>query len=147
MKLGPCQPLLPYLCHCKPTSVIISGSSSSVHCLALAALTVRLAGSSPSVGEPGLNKSLINQGAADTSSIFIATVRCWRSGTSTPRIIRSLRGPSQALHGSSAFLPFPFGSLSQARPRWYPRNMALPGGTSLKTRSRPVKFVCAAGSD
>lgn len=65
MKLGPCLPLLPYLCHCKPCSAAISGSSSSVRCLALAALTVRLAGSSPSVGEPGLNKSLINHGAAE----------------------------------------------------------------------------------
>lgn len=108
VKLGPSQPLMPYICHCKPSSVIISGSSSSVRCLAPAALTVRLAGSSPSVGEPGLNKSLINQGAAETSSIFIAvTVRFWHSATPAPRIIRSLRGLSQALHGSSAFLSLP----------------------------------------
>lgn len=87
MKLGPCRPLLPYLCHCKPSSAIISGSSSSVRCLALAALTARQAGSSPSVGEPGLNKSLINQGAAETSSIFIAVrVRSWHSGASNHSI-------------------------------------------------------------
>lgn len=116
LKLGPCRPLLPYLCHCKPSSVIISGSSSSVRCLARAALTVRLAGSTPSVGKPGLNKSLINQGAAETSSIFIAvTARFWHSGTPAPRIIRSLRGPSQALHGSSA-LSLPPPSTASARP-------------------------------
>lgn len=117
LKLGPCQPLLPYLCHCKPCSVIISGSSSSVRCLALAALTVRLAGSSPSVGEPGLNKSLINQGAAETSSIFIiavtgAVLALWHSGASNHSIApRSEQGCPWI-----ARLPLPPPSAASARP-------------------------------
>lgn len=113
MKLGPCQPLLPYPCHCKPSSAIISGSSSSVRCLALAALTARLAGSSPSVGEPGLNESLTNQGAAETSSIFIAVrVRFCHSGASNHSIApRSEPGCPWIVR-----LPFLSPSAASARP-------------------------------
>lgn len=142
LKLGPCQPLLPYLCHCKPCSVIISGSSSSVRCLALAALTVRLAGSSPSVGEPGLNKSLINQGAAETSSIFIiavtgAVLALWHSRASN----HSIAPRSEPGCPWIARLPWPppFGSLSKAR-------RVDTRGTWLFPVARPSKVAVAPSS-